>query len=88
MAHKFKRPKSFYPKVSIIIPVYNGEKYIEGCFENLQKINYDNLEIVIIDDGSTDKSRELIYELEIPYKGMYNNIFKFLWGRLNQCIRK
>ncbi len=49
-----------YPKVSIIIPVYNGEKYIEKFFNNLNKIDYENYEVILINDGSTDKTEYLL----------------------------
>lgn len=44
------------PLLSVIIPCYNGEKYIEKCINSIKKQSYHNLEILIIDDGSTDKS--------------------------------
>lgn len=43
-------------KVSVIIPVYNLENYISSCIESIMKQEYENLEIIIIDDGSTDSS--------------------------------
>ncbi len=48
------------PLVSIIIPVYNVEKYIQKCLESVVNQSYSNIEIIIIDDGSLDKSN-LIY---------------------------
>ena len=45
--------------VSVIVPVYNGEKYVATCLENLLNQTYNNLEIIVVDDGSTDKSAEL-----------------------------
>lgn len=51
-------------KVSIIIPVYNSEKYLRKCVESILNQSYKNLEIIIIDDGSKDKSYELIKKLE------------------------
>lgn len=48
------------PLISIIVPVYNVEDYIEECLESLVKQTYKNLEIILIDDGSTDNSGENI----------------------------
>ena len=47
------------PLVSVIIPVYNVQKYLEECVESVQNQSYTNLEIVLVDDGSTDNSGEL-----------------------------
>lgn len=46
-------------KVSVIIPVYNKEKYIEQCLKSVINQTYSNLEIILIDDASTDKSMEI-----------------------------
>jgi glycosyltransferase involved in cell wall biosynthesis len=48
--------------VSIIVPVYNGEKFITKCLSSLQQQTYTNLEIIIINDGSTDNSKNIIKE--------------------------
>lgn len=44
---------------SIIIPVYNTEKYLEDCIESVRKQSYANYEIILIDDGSTDRSAQI-----------------------------
>lgn len=44
------------PKVSIIIPIYNGEKYIDECMKCMKKQTYKNIEIILVDDGSKDCS--------------------------------
>lgn len=45
--------------ISVIVPVYNRQEYIEECVESLFAQTYKNLEIILIDDGSTDKSLEI-----------------------------
>ena len=47
-------------KVSVLIPVYNCEEYIERCIESILAQDYDNLEIIVINDGSTDNTQEVI----------------------------
>ena len=49
--------KSKLERLSVILPVYNAENYIDQCLESITKQNYSNLEIIIVDDGSTDNSR-------------------------------
>ena len=47
-------------KFSIIVPVYNVEKYLEKCLKSIQNQTYDNFEVIIVNDGSTDKSSDII----------------------------
>lgn len=47
------------PKVSIIIPIYNLQKYLEECLESVVNQTYKNLEILLIDDGSQDESLKI-----------------------------
>lgn len=47
------------PLVSIVIPVYNSEEYISGCIRSVLSQNYDNIEVIIVDDGSSDRSADL-----------------------------
>lgn len=49
--------------ISVIIPVYNVEKYLTRCVESIKEQTYTNLEILLIDDGSTDSSGALCDEL-------------------------
>lgn len=47
-------------KVSIVVPVYNGEKYIEKCINSILKQTYKNVELIIINDGSVDKTKKIL----------------------------
>lgn len=49
-------------KISIIIPVYNSEKYLRKCLESVRGQTFSNIEIICVDDGSTDKSKQIIDE--------------------------
>lgn len=51
------------PLISVVIPVYNIEEYLERCVKSVCDQTYRNLEIVLVDDGSTDKSGELCDQL-------------------------
>lgn len=50
-------------KISVVVPVYNGERYLKMCVESILKQTYSHLEIIIINDGSTDGTALLIEQL-------------------------
>ena len=50
------------PKVSIIVPVYNVEKYLCQCLDSLVNQTLTDIEIICVDDGSTDSTPEIIDE--------------------------
>lgn len=58
------------PLVSIIIPVYNGEKYIAKCIRSVLAQSYDRLQIIVVNDGSRDSSADII----MRYAGENENI--------------
>ena len=59
-----------YPLITIVIPVYNSSKFLDKCIKSVLNQSYKNIEIFIIDDGSTDSSREKCDE----YCRCYQNI--------------
>ena len=61
------------PKVSVIVPVYNTENYIEKCLNSLVNQTLEDIEIIVINDGSTDDSENLIDK----FIGKYPNKIKY-----------
>ena len=51
-------------RVSIIIPVFNLEKFIEKCIKSVLNQTYKNIEVIAVDDGSTDNSLSILYKLQ------------------------
>ena len=47
------------PLISVIVPVYKVEKYLDQCVESVVNQTYRNLEIILVDDGSPDRSPEM-----------------------------
>lgn len=53
---------NYIPKVSVIIPVYNCEEYILNCLNSLKNQTFREFEVILVDDGSTDKSADIVKE--------------------------
>nr|AIA85971.1 Glycos_transf_2 [uncultured Flavobacteriaceae bacterium] len=51
-------------KISVILPIYNQELYLDNVFDSLFSQTYDNYEIVAVNDGSTDSSRTILKKYE------------------------
>ena len=66
------------PKISVVVPVYNKEKYLDDCLKSLTRESLEDIEIMVIDDASTDNSLDIIkkYKKEYPDKiRVYTNSF-------------
>lgn len=55
------------PLISVIIPVYNGEKYLADCVNSIREQTYQNLEIIIVNDGSFDGTERVCEKLQTSY---------------------
>ena len=53
------------PLISVVVPVFNSEKYIKSCVSSILEQSYKNIEIILINDGSTDRSEEIIINLKL-----------------------
>ena len=77
------------PAVSIIVPVYNVEAYLDKCLESVVNQSFDNYEVIIINDGSTDKSEEIAqqYTLKYDHVILINQENKGLGGARNTGLK-
>ena len=53
---------TFLPKISVIVPVYNSGKYLAECVNSILTQTYTNIEVLLINDGSTDATQEICDE--------------------------
>ena len=59
--------RSDEPLISVIVPVYNGQDYLENCIHAIENQTYGNLEIIIINDGSTDATGTVCEKIQTHY---------------------
>ena len=64
---RIKNIKNTFPRVSIILPARNEERYIRRCIDSLIKQDYPNFEIVLVNDESSDKTLEIMNEYQNSY---------------------
>gem|GEM_PF-181890 len=68
MAHAEKNEK---PLISIIIPVHNGARFIKQAIDNILQQNYPAIEIILVDDGSTDDTQKVVEKLNVDVRCFY-----------------
>lgn len=64
--------------ISIVIPIYNVEKYLRKCLDSVYSLNLDNKEVVLVNDGSTDTSINILNE----FKNKYPNKTKLITQKI------
>ena len=62
------------PEISIVVPLYNAEKYIETCIDSIRSQTFKDFELIIIDDKSTDRSLEIVRNYRDPRIKIYQQI--------------
>ena len=53
------------PLISVIIPTYNSQNFIQACIDSIKKQKYKNFEIIVVDQSSTDKTPEIVKKNKI-----------------------
>ena len=64
------------PKISIIIPVYNVERYLKKCLDSILVQSIKDLQVILVNDGSTDSSENIIDEYVINHPDIFEKINK------------
>ena len=80
--------KSKSPKVSVVISVYNGEKYLKEAIDSILSQTFKDFEFIIINDGSTDKTLKIIKSYKDPRIVLISRENKGLVESLNEGIKK
>ena len=60
MGRKYMKNCNVKPLLSVIVPVYNVEEFVEECLGSIVSQDYTNLEVIAVNDGSTDNSLDMI----------------------------
>ena len=64
-------------KISVIVPVYNVEAYLERCVESILQQTYTHFELILINDGSTDSSGQICDHLAYQYEFIISKMLVF-----------
>jgi glycosyltransferase involved in cell wall biosynthesis len=81
----FENISQIQPRVSVIIPTYNSEKYIEQCVKSVLEQTYTNYEVIVIDDGSQDHTQQILKPYFPVIKYIYQDNQGAAKARNNGC---
>ena len=65
-----------YPFISVNMPVYNGEKHIKQAIDSILNQTIQDFELIVVDDGSNDRTQEILAEYDDPRIKIFKNIFQ------------
>lgn len=71
-----RRPEGSLPKISVVVPVYNSERYLDECVHSVLDQRYPSLEIILVDDGSADSSGAMCDAFEADNPGVVRVVHK------------
>ena len=74
--------------VTLVVPVFNMETYLKRCIESLLRPSYQKIEILLVDDGSTDGSREVIEEFKSAFSYWVSEKDQGIYNAMNKGIDK
>ncbi len=83
-----KNIEKMYPKISIIIVVFNGAKTIEKTLESVLGQTWRNLELIVVDGGSTDDTLEILKKIENPVLSWTSEPDKGIYDAMNKGLQK
>ena len=75
-----------FPLVSIVVPVFNGERYLRECLDSIVNQTYPNIEILVMDDASTDSTPEIVLSYGDRVKSFRQQTNKGQFGNVNDGI--
>ena len=62
---KLPFPDQSWPRVSVVVCTHNGSRTIRGCLDGLARLDYSNFEVIVVDDGSTDGTPDIVSECDV-----------------------
>jgi GT2 family glycosyltransferase len=65
-------PDDAWPRVSVVVCSYNGERTIRDCMEGLARLDYPNFEVIVVNDGSTDRTARIASEYDVRLISTHN----------------